>query len=175
MTVPTLTTKRLTLRPLRVHDTPAIFEMMSDEETMRFWDWPAFRDESTVRDIVAAQVSDMEAGTARYWAVAYSPNASAIGSVDLSEIDAHHSRAEVGFLFARKVWGKGFAREAMQAVTAHAFDALGIRRLWARFHTGNAASQRLLESLGFAREGTLKGHIQREGARRDCEIYGLMR
>jgi RimJ/RimL family protein N-acetyltransferase len=33
----------------------------------------------------------------------------------------------------------------------------------------------LLERLGFSREGTLRGHIVRDGARRDCEIYARMR
>ena len=171
----TFITTRLTLRPLTLHDATAVFAMMSDAETMRFWDWPAFKDEDTVREIVGAQVGDMETGTARYWAVALSPDAPAVGSVDLSEIDRHHRRAEVGFLFNRQHWRRGYAREAMQAVVAHAFKDLSLERLWARFHTGNTGSQKLLESLGFVREGTLKGHVLREGLRRDCEIYGRMR
>jgi ribosomal-protein-alanine N-acetyltransferase len=81
----------------------------------------------------------------------------------------------MGFLFDRSYWGNGYAREAMEAVTAFAFEDLHLQRLWARFHTGNMASQRLLERLGFAREGTLRQHIIRDGARRDCEIYGRMR
>src|ERR1700744_699366 len=129
----TLITTRLSLRPLAVSDAPAIFAMMSDEETMRFWDWPAFKDEETVREIVGAQVADMDAGTARYWAVAFSPDAPAIGSVDLSEIDPHHRRAEVGFLFNRAQWNKGYAREAMQAVLGVAFKDMALERLWARF------------------------------------------
>jgi RimJ/RimL family protein N-acetyltransferase len=81
----------------------------------------------------------------------------------------------VGFLFSRAYWGNGYAREAMQAIVDFATEDLRIARLWARFHTGNAASQRLLERLGFSREGTLRGHILRDSARRDCEIYARMR
>jgi len=62
----------------------------------------------------------------------------------------------------------------MQAVIAHAFGTLGLERLWARSHSGNARSQRLLERLGFEHEGTLRAHILRDGARRDCEIHGLL-
>jgi RimJ/RimL family protein N-acetyltransferase len=54
-------------------------------------------------------------------------------------------------------------------------SALGLERLWARFHAGNEASRRLLERLGFAYEGTLRSHIVRDGERRDCLIYGRLR
>lgn len=172
---PFLTTPRLTLRPLALRDTDAMFTMLSDDETMRFWDWPAFRDREVVNDVVAAQLRDVDAGTAMYWAVALTPDGPAIGSCDLSDIDRHHKRAEVGFLFSRAYWGNGYAREAMQAIVDFATEDLRIARLWARFHTGNAASQRLLERLGFSREGTLRGHILRDSARRDCEIYARMR
>jgi ribosomal-protein-alanine N-acetyltransferase len=142
---------------------------------MHFWDWPAFEDRDVVEDIVAAQLSDVAAGTAMYWAVALSPGGEVIGSCDLSDIDRHHKRAEVGFLFSRAYWGNGYAREAMNAIVGFAYEDLKLERLWARFHTGNAASQRLLERLGFSREGTLRGHILRGGTRRDCEIYARMR
>jgi ribosomal-protein-alanine N-acetyltransferase len=172
---PFLMTPRLTLRPLGPRDADAVFAMMSDTETMRFWDWPGFRERQTVAEIVDAQLEDMASGRAFYWAVALTPEGKAIGSCDLSEIDRHHGRAEIGFLFDRSYWGNGYAREAMEAITAFAFEDLNLQRLWARFHTGNMASQRLLERLGFAREGTLRQHIIRDGVRRDCEIYGRMR
>lgn len=172
---PFLMTPRLTLRPLGGRDIDAVFAMMSDDLSMRFWDYPAFRDRDVVADVVAAQLADVASGTAMYWAVALTSEGEAIGSCDLSEIDRHHNRAEVGFLFSRAYWGNGYAFEAMSAVIAHAFEDLDLQRLWARFHTDNAASQRLLERLGFSREGTLRAHVRREGVRRDCEIYARMR
>jgi ribosomal-protein-alanine N-acetyltransferase len=172
---PFLLTPRLTLRPLATRDVDAIFAMMSDDETMRFWDWPAFKDRETVAEIIDAQLEDMKEGNALYWAVSLSPEGTAIGSCDLSDIDRHHARGEIGFLFNRAYWGNGYAREAMEAAMHFGFHDLNLRRLWARFQAGNAASQRLLERLGFSREGTLRGHIVREGVRRDCEIYGRMR
>jgi ribosomal-protein-alanine N-acetyltransferase len=168
-----LRTSRLTLRPLAARDAPALFAIMRDPETMRFWDWPAFTDAETVEEIVAAQIADMEAGNALYWAVCR--DGPAIGCCDLSEIDGHHARAEVGFLFGRDSWGQGFAVEAMTAILDFAFGELGLQRLWARFHAGNEKSRALLERLGFTYEGTLRGHILREGTRRDCILYGRIR
>ena len=149
-----------------------MFAIMRDPETMLFWDWPAFTDPETVEEIVAAQIADMEAGNSLYWAVCPAPAGLAIGCCDLSEIDRHHARAEVGFLFGRASWGQGYAVEAMTAIRDHAFGELGLERLWARFHAGNEKSRVLLEKLGFTYEGTLRGHVSREGVRRDCILYG---
>jgi RimJ/RimL family protein N-acetyltransferase len=109
-----------------------------------------------------------------WWAVALSAAGPAIGECDLSDIDRHNRRAEVGFLFAKAYWGQGYASEALGRVIAHAFHEVGLERLWARFHDGNDASRRLLERLGFAYEGRLRAHVVRDGERRDCLIYGLL-
>ncbi len=166
-------TERLHLRPLCLADAPAIFRMRSDPETMRFWDSPPAKDPHNVAGIVAAQIGDMECGHAIYWAVCVADTA--IGCCDLSDIDRIHGRAEIGYIFARNVWGNGFAGEAMKSVVGYGFGPLGLHRLYARMHAGNEASRRLLTRLGFSHEGTLRGHVVRDGARRDCRIYGLLR
>lgn len=170
-----LKTNRLFLRPIAVSDAPALFEARGDAEVMRYWDWPAQKDVAAVERIFAEHVPELASETTRWWAVALSPDGPAIGECDLSEIDRHHGRAEVGFLFARRHWGNGYAREAMERVIDYGFNELKLERLWARFHEGNDASKRLLEKLGFACEGRLRSHITRDGERRDCLIYGRLR
>jgi [ribosomal protein S5]-alanine N-acetyltransferase len=170
-----LTTERLTLRPLEISDAPALFAARGDAEVMRYWDWPAQTSVEQVEGIIRDHFPEVEDGNVLWWAVTLTVDGRVIGECDLSEIDDRHGRAEVGFLFNRSYWGNGYAFEAMTAVKDYAFNRLKLERLWARFHAGNVASQRLLERLGFAREGTLKRHIFRDGERRDCEIYGLLR
>jgi [ribosomal protein S5]-alanine N-acetyltransferase len=168
-------TARLFLRPLNPSDAPALFEARRDPEVMRYWDWPPHNSVAEVEGIISDHAAPIADGNVLWWAVALSPEGPAIGECDLSEIDHRNGRAEVGFMFARRHWGQGYAHEAMQAVMAHAFDALALIRLWARFHAGNPASQRLLEKLGFSYEGTLRQHIVRDGERRDCLIYGKLK
>lgn len=170
-----LQTNRLFLRPITVGDAPALFEARGDAEVMRYWDWPAQKDVAAVERVFAKHTPELTSGRTRWWAVALSPDGPAIGECDLSEIDTHHNRAEVGFLFARRHWGKGYAREAMECVIDYGFNDLGLERLWARCHDGNTASVRLLENLGFIYEGRLRSHIMRDGERRDCLIYGRLR
>ena len=76
-------------------------------------------------------------------------------------------------MLGRDAWGQGYALEAMQAVLAYAASS-GLRRLVARTHLGNRRSDSLLEKLGFQEEGLLRGHVLRDGDRRDCRLFGLL-
>lgn len=168
-----LETERLVLRPIERDDWRVLYPIMSDPVVMAHWDNSEIEDPEAVEQMIAAQVEDMTAGRACYWAVERAPERSFVGACDLSEIDWPHRRGEVGFVLARPAWGQGYGLEAMRAVVDHA-AALGLKRLWARAHAGNARSERLLERLGFEMEGYLRGHIQRAGERRDCKIFGLL-
>ena len=175
---PILETARLRLTPLVEADAAAIFPLMRDAEVMAFWDVGEIDDPDVIAAIVGGQVEEMQRGAACYWAMRTLPGEAGdggqfVGVCDLSEIDRRHHRAEVGFMLGRDAWGQGYAIEAMQAVLAYAASA-GLRRLLARTHLGNRRSDSLLEKLGFQEEGLLRGHVLRDGDRRDCRLFGLL-
>jgi [ribosomal protein S5]-alanine N-acetyltransferase len=171
--LPILETERMRLAPLTPQDVGHIFPLMRDAEVMAFWDVPEDDDPDVIASIVEGQVEEMAAGRAVYWTMRGLADDGFIGVCDLSEIDRRHKRAEVGFMLGRGAWGQGYALEAMQAVIAYA-AAHGLRRLVARTHLGNRRSDSVLEKLGFVEEGLLRGHILRDGDRRDCRLFGLL-
>lgn len=171
--LPILETERLRLEPLTADDAVDVFPLMDDPEVMHFWDSPELDDPDVVAEIVRSQVATMHAGGAIYWAVRTLDGANFLGVWDLSEIDRRHRRAEVGFMLHREAWGQGYAAEAMRTVLAYAAVS-GLRKLVARTHLGNRRSESLLEKLGFKEEGLLRGHILKDGDRRDCRLFGLL-
>jgi ribosomal-protein-alanine N-acetyltransferase len=168
-----LETQRMRLSPLRVEDADPLFAMMSDAAVMAHWDVAEIDEPDLAQAIVLDQIQDMAAGKAVHWTMRALADDGFLGVCDLSEIDARHKRAEVGFMLGRSAWGQGYALEAMQAVIAQA-AAMGLRRLAARTHLGNRRSDALLEKLGFTEEGLLKGYVERDGERRDCRLFGLL-
>jgi ribosomal-protein-alanine N-acetyltransferase len=168
-----LETERLTLRPLQEGDSAPLHEIMSDPDAMAHWDIAAIEDPDLTDAIVNAQIQAMDTGRARHWAITRTADGAFLGVCDLSEIDRWHHRGEIGYLLGREAWGQGYGLEAMQAVVTEA-AALGLRRLTARTHVGNLRSEQLLMKLGFQIEGYLRGHIQRDGERRDCHLFGLL-
>jgi ribosomal-protein-alanine N-acetyltransferase len=171
--LPTLETERMRLTPLAAEDVTHIFPLMRDAEVMAFWDMPESDDPDMIASIVEGQVEEMAQGRAIYWTMRGLPDGEFLGVCDLSEIDRRHKRAEVGFLLGRGAWGQDYALEAMQAVISYAATH-GLRRLVARTHLGNRRSDSLLEKLGFVEEGLLRGHVLRDGDRRDCRLFGLL-
>jgi ribosomal-protein-alanine N-acetyltransferase len=167
-----LETERLRLEPLAASDAAALFAILGDPEAMRFWHRPALTRAATATEIVASQLAAMEDGHFFYWTVWRDEDA--IGSVDLGNLDFTHRRGEIGFLFRRDQWGKGYGREAASALVAHAFGPLRLARLEARMLAGNRPAKRLVQQLGFAPEGRLSGHVLRDGARYDVDVFGLL-
>jgi [ribosomal protein S5]-alanine N-acetyltransferase len=171
--LPILETERLRLEPLTVGDATHLYPIMGDPQVMAFWDVAEIEDPDVVAAIVGAQVEEMAAGRAVYWAMRTLAAGQFLGSCDLSDIDRWNRRAEVGFMLGREAWGHGYAQEAMQSVIAFA-GAGGVRKLAARTHLGNRRSEVLLQKLGFTEEGLLRGHILKDGERRDCRVFGLL-
>ena len=81
----------------------------------------------------------------------------------------------VGWRSAREHWGRGIATEAVRVLLEHAFDDLGLERLFAHHFPWNPASGRVLEKAGLRREGVLRGHVQKDGRAVDNVLYGLAR
>ena len=65
-------------------------------------------------------------------------------------------RVQLGYALAQAFWGKGYATEAVMAVTAWALSQPGFHRVGALCDLENVASQRVLEKAGFQREGVLR-------------------
>ncbi|PZQ60171.1 MAG: N-acetyltransferase [Phenylobacterium zucineum] len=171
--LPVVETERLRLEPLAAGDAELLFPIMGHPEVMAYWDVPEIDDPDVVAAIVANQVGAMTRGDAVYWSMRTLDGGEFLGACDLSEIDRWHRRAEVGFMLDRGAWGQGYALEAMRSVIAFAAGA-GLRRLTARTHLGNRRSEQVLEKLGFEEEGLLRGHILKDGERRDCRVFGLL-
>ncbi|MGF6919962.1 RimJ/RimL family protein N-acetyltransferase [Paraburkholderia sp. 40] len=83
-------------------------------------------------------------------------------------------RAEIGFSLKRKHWGNGFMREAASAIIEHGFGTLNLHRIEADIDPRNSASARLLERLGFIREGLLRDRWIVGDEVSDSALYGLL-
>ena len=99
-----------------------------------------------------------------------------IGSVGLTlrEADYRHS-AEIGYWLGQPFWGRGIATAAVKAVTAYAFDTLGLMRIEAHIFARNHASARVLEKAGYRREALLRQASMKEGEALDNVLFAALR
>lgn len=170
---PTLTTKRLRLRAVKLADVEAMHACFGDPEAMKYWNRPAHArvaetDRVVRRGTVFAPFKKL------MWAVDETATGQCIGMVNYHNVDMHHRHADVGYLLRRDRWGQGLGREAMEAVVGHCFRGLKLNRLQAVIDPDNAASRKLVEALGFTLEGVLRETLFLGGAWRDDCVYGLL-
>ena len=100
----------------------------------------------------------------------------AMGGIGLKPgTDVHSHTAEIGYWLGEEHWGRGTISEALPAFTQWVWQNRDVERLWAGVYDGNVASRRLLEKAGYLYEGTMKGHVRKEGVVRDLHLYGMTR
>ena len=83
--------------------------------------------------------------------------------------------AELGYWIVAERRGAGLATRAARLLSVWALTGGGVERLQATVEPWNAASQRVLEHAGFAREGLLRGYAAYRGERQDVYLYALLR
>ncbi|AXR79168.1 GNAT family N-acetyltransferase [Natrarchaeobaculum sulfurireducens] len=97
-----------------------------------------------------------------------------IGTISLDEVDLASGRAEIGYWIDPDYHGQGYGTEAAALLVSYGFDHLRLHRIEARVFGFNDASQRLLESVGFTREGVHRDSAFIDGEYRDTYWYGLL-
>lgn len=172
---PTLHTPRLRLRPFGESDADELFAMHSNTYVMRYWDSPPWSERARAdRFITACQHMEQEGSGTRLAADRVEDD-SFIGWCSLNQWNPEYRSASLTYCFGQAVWGRGYATEAAGALLRWAFDTLDLNRVQTEADTRNLASARVLEKLGFVREGTLREDCVVNGEVSDSWVYGLIR
>lgn len=172
---PLLHTARLTLRELRPSDAEAVFALLSDYETVRYWGHELLGDIAEAETLVRTNLESMAAGHCIYWAIEDDVTGNTIGTCTLFRFDDRNRRAEVGYILNRNYWRRGLMTEVMAAMIAFSFDSLELHRLEADTDPNNAASNALLEKFGFRREGLFRERWWVHGKWLDSDMWGLLK
>jgi ribosomal-protein-alanine N-acetyltransferase len=175
LATPMLQTARLRLRPFTDADADSLFALHSSAHVLRFWDAPPWSEPERAQRFIAACRLMEEEGTGARPAVERGSDGVFLGWCGLTRWNPDHRSASLGYCFAEAAWGHGYATEAARAVLDWAYGALDLNRVQAETDTRNLASARVLEKLGFVREGTLREDCVVNGDVSDSWVYGLLR
>jgi ribosomal-protein-alanine N-acetyltransferase len=170
---PILATTRLRLRQFRADDAEAMHACFADPEAMRFWNTPVhtrpIETERAVRNFV-----DCTPSYYRFWAVADAQTDRCLGLANYHDGHIRSRRASIGYMISPASQRQGIATEAVTAMLDFCFGELGLHRLEAFIHPENQPSLRLIERLGFRREGLLRDHLRVGDEWRDDALYALL-
>jgi RimJ/RimL family protein N-acetyltransferase len=97
-----------------------------------------------------------------------------VGMVGLDPVDHEARRADLGYWVAPDHQRQGYGTAAVRLLVGYGFDQLGLHKLAARVFEFNDPSARLLERVGFVREGVHRDEVFVDGAFHDTYWYGLL-
>jgi RimJ/RimL family protein N-acetyltransferase len=167
-----LETARLTMRGFAPEDWPDLLEYLSQPETVKFEPYEPFSPETARREALR------RAGDERFLAVCLRGSGKLIGNLYFAKRD--FEAYELGYVFNAQYGRQGYATEAASALMGDLFAKKGAHRLFAECNPQNERSCRLLERLGFRREGHLRQNIffkrGEDGVPlwQDTLLYGLL-
>lgn len=154
-----LETERLILRELRQSDYASLCRILQDEQTMYAYEG-AFTD-TEVQEWLDRQLARYRTWSFGLWAVILKETGGMIGQCGLTmQPWKDREVLEIGYLFERAFWHRGYATEAARACKAYAFDVLKAEEVCSIIRDTNTASQRVALRNGMTAEETWTKHYR---------------
>lgn len=175
MATPELSTARTRLRLPTLEDAEALFVLYGDPEVMRYSGQEPHQSVAQSREKLARDLDAVQRGEAARWVIARKDAPGLIGNVALFHWSQRDRRAELGYMLHPGQWGQGLMKEVLPEVVRFGLEALRLNRVEAQVDPANTASLRLLEGLGFKREGLLRENsLGPDGRYCDTVLLGLL-
>jgi ribosomal-protein-alanine N-acetyltransferase len=171
--LPVLTGSMVTLRELRLSDAPSLLAMLSSEEVSRFISPPPTTVEGFER-FIAWTHRERTAGNYACFAVVPHGMDSAIGIIQVRQLEPGFATAEWGFAIGSGFWGTGVFLDGAKMVVDFAFDLVGAHRLEARAAVANGRGNGALRKVGAVQEGVLRKSFLRNGEYLDQTLWTIL-
>ena len=171
LVIPTLATERCVLRPFREDDVPALVELHSDREVIRFLR-PDGEPETSPRDAweyIALHLGHWAMKGYGKWALVDRTSDRLIGRVGFYDAPYEWPGCELGWTIMRRLWGQGYATEGARVAMRWGFENIPTDEIVSAIHPDNVRSIKVAERLG--------ERLLRKGMDRTEEslIYGISR
>ena len=150
-------TERLTLREITQEDYSALAMILQDAETMRAYEH-AFSDTET-QAWLDRQIERCRENGYGLWAVVLRESGEMIGQCGLTWQQYEDKQVlEIGYLFQRNHWKKGYAIEAARACKRYAFEVVGVDEVYSIIRESNFASMNVAIRNGMCVRGRFVKH-----------------
>ena len=168
-----LTGKRIQLSPLDHSDKDLFIELSMSAQMMEHVYTPCTYDEAKGAFEAKSQPWSEASDSWLTLGITELATAEKLGSIGVKIVNHEAKIGEVGFMMKPSAQGQGFASEALSLLKEYAFAELKLNKLTAICSVNNLGSYKLLEKLGFAREGCLRQNTLINNELVDDYLYGL--
>ena len=171
--LPVMAGTTFTMRELRIEDAPSLLAMLTTEEVSRFISPPPTTVEGFER-FIAWTARQRKAGAYACFAVTVDSTDTAIGILQLRELEPGFGTAEWGFAIGSAYWGTGVFQDGAELMINFAFETVGVHRLEARAAVKNGRGNGALRKVGAVQEGLLRKSFQKDGEYLDQALWTIL-
>jgi len=175
VSIPTLSTERLLLRPFAAADAARVQALAGAPElAVTALNIPHPYPDGAAESWIARHVGIASEGVGMTWAIVRRQGETLLGAISLG-LTARHQRGSLGYWLGVPYWNQGYTTEAARRVIQFAFDERGCYRVEAGCFPRNVASARVMEKAGLRYEGILRGYLRKGDTFEDVAMYALLR
>ena len=137
-----LKSERLILRRWEDSDAESLYEYAKEPEVGPIAGWPAHRSIDESLDVIRNVFTGKEA-----YAICLKTDGKAIGAIELklkghTDLADRDDECELGYWLGKPFWGQGITPEAVKEILRHAFEEIGMTKVWVGYYEGNTKSKR---------------------------------
>lgn len=175
MKFPILETERLKLIEIKDTHLEDLFLLFKDPEVTKYYNLLPYNNVSDGQKFIEWYSKRFEEELAIRWGIMLKErnDEKIIGTLGFNNY-THKHRANIGYDLQKQYWNKGYITEALKAVVQFGFEQLGVNRIEAEVMLGNISSEKVLNKIGFSKEGVLRQWMYWNEAYYDMCMYALL-
>ena len=167
-----LKNETLKLRPLEEEDLNLLYEWENDSANWQYTNTLMPYSKHTLLEYIRNCKTDFLSQESLKLVIELA-DCTAVGTLDVFNIDHFNGRAELGVFLDSKYRGNGYATTAYNLFKDYAFNYLGWKNLYSIVPKKNSPMHAVMHRTGFLSSGTLKNWIKVSCEYEDAEIYCL--
>jgi ribosomal-protein-alanine N-acetyltransferase len=171
---PEINTERLNLREIKQEDAESIYKILSNPEVIKYDTFELFTNIKQAEGLIKWFNDEFKQKRAIFWGISLKNEPEIIGFCKC-EIEIPKVRADLGYDLSHKYWNMGIMTETLGAVIKFAFQTLNVNRIEVSVATENNSSIRVLEKLGFAKEGILRERCYMSNRCHDMMMLSILK
>ncbi len=165
---------KINLRHVRKADARSIYQYAGDETISRYTHVPHPYKLEDAYDFIKQTRSERRKKIGYHFGLEDKETAQVIGMIGLMNVDQTLKKGEVGYWLARPFRGRGIMKEAILLTLRFCFIELHLHRIYAHVFPENEVSMRLLEKIGFQREGIIREGFKHRGEYISVYLYSIL-
>ena len=172
---PIIETERLRLREITCEDAANLFRCFSNDHVTQYYGLEPFSTVEQAESLIEIFSTNYKEKRGIRWGIERKDAIGLIGTIGFNAWSPKHKRAEIGYEIHPDYWRKGYTKEAITEVLSFGFNEMELNRIGAIVFIENEASNQLLTTVGFHKEGVLKEYMYQQGKAYDTYVYAMLK